>query len=52
MQYGGGHRFMKVFYKIPVSFEGWLPLLVSNLHFGVNLVYEKCGGTGLLLLLL
>ena len=23
---GGGHRFMKVFHKIPVFFEGWLPL--------------------------
>ena len=22
---GGGHRFMKVFHKIPVFFEGWLP---------------------------
>ena len=22
----GGHRFMKVFHKIPVFFEGWLPL--------------------------
>ena len=30
MQYGGGgggHRFMKVFHKIPVFFEGWLPLV-------------------------
>ena len=27
MQYGGGgHRFMKVFHKIPVFFERWLPL--------------------------
>ena len=24
--WGGGHRFMKVFHKIPVFFEGWLPL--------------------------
>ena len=23
---GGGHRFMKVFHKIPVFFERWLPL--------------------------
>ena len=23
---GGGHRFMKVFHKIPLFFEGWLPL--------------------------
>ena len=23
---GGGRRFMKVFHKIPVFFEGWLPL--------------------------
>ena len=22
---GGGHRFMKVFHKTPVFFEGWLP---------------------------
>ena len=22
---GGGNRFMKVFHKIPVFFEGWLP---------------------------
>ena len=22
---GGDHRFMKVFHKIPVFFEGWLP---------------------------
>ena len=27
MQYGGaGHRFMKVFHRIPVFFERWLPL--------------------------
>ena len=27
MQYGGGgHRFMKLFHKIPLFFEGWLPL--------------------------
>ena len=27
MHYGGaGHRFMKVFHKIPVFFKGWLPL--------------------------
>ena len=25
MQKGGGHRFMKVFHKIPVFFERWLP---------------------------
>ena len=24
----GGHRFMKVFHKIPVFFEGWLPLVL------------------------
>ena len=24
---GGGHRFMKVFHKKTVFFEGWLPLL-------------------------
>ena len=30
MQYGGGgHRFMKLFHKIPLFFEGWLPLLFS-----------------------
>ena len=23
---GGGHRFMKLFHKIPLFFEGWLPL--------------------------
>ena len=22
----GGHRFMKLFHKIPLFFEGWLPL--------------------------
>ena len=22
---GGGHRFMKLFHKIPLFFEGWLP---------------------------
>ena len=29
MQYGGGggHRFMKLFHKIPLFFEGWLPLV-------------------------
>ena len=25
---GGGRRFMKVFHKIPVFFEGWLPLVL------------------------
>ena len=32
MQYGGGggHRFMKVFHKIPVFFERWLPLMLSQ----------------------
>ena len=24
---GGGHRFMKLFHKIPLFFERWLPLL-------------------------
>ena len=22
---GGGHRFMKLFHKVPLFFEGWLP---------------------------
>ena len=26
----GGHRFMKVFHKIPVFFERWLPLLAPQ----------------------
>ena len=26
---GGGHRFMKVFHKIPVFFERWLSLVLS-----------------------
>ena len=30
---GGGHRFMKVFHKIPVFFEGWFPLAkLAALH--------------------
>ena len=30
MQYGGGgHRFMKLFHKIPLFFERWLPLKQS-----------------------
>ena len=34
MQYGGGsHRFMKLFHKIPLFFEGWLPLVVIYLRY-------------------
>ena len=32
MQYGGGgHRFLKVFHKIPVFFERWLPLVPRHI---------------------
>ena len=30
---GGGHRFMKVFHKIPVFFEGWLPLVRLGIFY-------------------
>ena len=35
MQYGGGegHRFMKLFHKIPLFFERWLPLCSSFLSW-------------------
>ena len=41
MQYGGGggHRFMKVFHKIPVFFERWLPL--TELTRGSSLCLEQ-----------
>ena len=36
---GGGHRFMKVFHKIPVFFEGWLPLEWGNEGKAFHLVF-------------
>ena len=37
MQYGGGHRFMKLFHKIPLFFEGWLPLFKWESSFSNKL---------------
>ena len=37
---GGGHRFMKLFHKIPLFFERWLPLMGNAVaHINVKLLY-------------
>ena len=33
---GGGHRFMKIFHKIPVFFERWLPLKQTPCKWGLS----------------
>ena len=45
MQYGGGgHRFMKLFHKIPLFFERWLPLALVLVEGEMGELYQADGG--------
>ena len=38
----GGHRFMKVFHRIPVFFERWLPLQLLSHFSNLNSQDQVC----------